>query len=310
MSRAVIYREPGGIEVLALVEVPDSALAAAQVAVTIGAAGLNPFDTKARSGFLALEIPFPRRIGMEFAGAIESVGVGATYWDGAPIRVGDPVLGWGLGGIAERIVVPASQIARLPLSIGAEVAASLPTAALTSLQALRVLPVGEGETVLLGGAAGAVGIVYAQLAIARGARVIGTASVGKHDFLRSIGVVPIQYGEGLIDRVEAVSKTLGEGRITAVQDNHGREALDVGVALGVPRDRISGIAGYGAIAELDVLSVGPFVRDPKDLEEITMRVASGSMTIPIAATYSLEHVGAAFAAFEAAHAVGKIVIIP
>jgi NADPH:quinone reductase-like Zn-dependent oxidoreductase len=304
MSRAALYDRTGAPDVLYVGEVADPEPGPDHVAVRVHAAGLNPFDSKVRSGFIPSEAPFPRRIGSDLAGTVEAAGEGAVYWDGSPIRVGDDVLGRGPGAIAERVIATASGLARRPDGLPVEVAGGLNVAALTALSCRVTVPVDGGDTVLIGGAAGAVGFLAAQLAIAAGARVVGTASERNFDLLRSVGVEPVTYGEGLAERLELF------GPFTAVYDCHGRDALDAGVELGVPVGRMVAIAAYAAIDELGVHDAERAARTSENLAWIAEDVAAGRLVAPVAATYPLDEVVAAFTALESGHAPGKLVVTP
>lgn len=303
---AVMYDELGGPDVLSLRPVETPEPAAGEVVVDIAVAGLNPFDWKARSGFIPLGQPFPRRLGQDLAGTVRAAGENAVYVDGVPVREGDEVLGWAHGSFATAVVAPASQLLRRPDSLSREVAGGLAVAALTARAAIKAIPIDASDTVLVGGAAGAVGLLYAQLAALRGARVIGTASPRHDRFLEDIGVTPIEYGPGadVADRAAAVTPE----PITAVFDMHGRDALDAGVALGVSRGRIGSIAGYAAVEELGVRTPGPYERRAEDLAEIVGELVDGRIVLPIAATFPLRSIADAFRALEAPHAPGKILV--
>lgn len=304
MTRAALYDRTGSPEVLRVGEIEVPAPEPGQVVVRVRAAGLNPFDAKMRSGFIPSEAPFPRRIGSDLAGTVEAVGDGAVYGDGTAIAVGDEVLGRADGAVSERVVAAASELTRRPPAVPVEVAGGLWVAGLTAVSCLVTVPVGAGDTVLVGGAAGAVGLVVSQLAAAAGARVIGTASGRNHELLRSLGVEPVLYGDGLADRVAAL------GRITAVVDAHGRGALDAGIALGVPVDRMVAIAAYAAVDELGVHNAERAARTAENLAGVAERIADGRLVLPVAATFPLDEVVAAFVALEGAHAPGKIVVTP
>lgn len=304
MTRAALYDTTGGPEVLYVGEVTDADPGPGEVIVRVRAAGLNPFDGKRRSGFIPSQAPFPRRIGGDVAGTVEAVGDGAVYFDGTPVAVGDEVLGRAGGAVAERVIVAASDLARRPAALPVEVAGALHVAGLTALSVLTTVPVGAGDLVLVGGAAGGVGLLAAQLARRTGARVIGTASERNHELLRSLGIEPVAYGEGLAARVSIL------GTLTAVYDCHGRDALDAGVELGVPVDRMVAIAAYAAIDELGVHDVERAARTAANLSALAEQVAAGEIVLPVAATYPLDDVAAAFAALEGAHAPGKIVVTP
>src|SRR5690606_5371946 len=145
--------------------------------------GLNPFDSKARSGKASVPMPLPRGIGTDFAGVVTRVADGASYADVTPVSIGDEVLGWGFGSLREHFAVPAAQLARKPEGLSWAVAGSLSTPGQTAVASLQVLNPGPADTVLVSAAAGAVGFLYCQLAVAAGARVIGTASHGNHERL-------------------------------------------------------------------------------------------------------------------------------
>jgi len=304
MTRAALYDETGSPDVLRVGQVDVPEPGPGQALVRVRAAGLNPFDAKMRSGFIPSEAPFPRRTGSDLAGTVEAVGDGATYWDGSAVAIGDEVLGRAAGSVSERVVAAASELTRRPPAVPVEVAGGLWVAGLTAVSCLVTVPVEEGDTVLVGGAAGGVGLVVSQLAVARGARVIGTASVRNHELLRSLGVEPVAYGDGLVERVAAL------GQITAVVDAHGREALDTGVALGVPVDRMVAIAAYAAIDELGVHDAEREARTAENLAGLADRIADGRLTLPVAATFPLDDVVAAFQTLEGVHAPGKIVVTP
>ncbi|MFT3797372.1 NADP-dependent oxidoreductase [Microbacterium sp.] len=360
MPRAALYDRTGGPEVLYVGEVDDAQPGSGQLAVRVHAAGLNPFDGKLRSGFIPSEAPFPRRTGGDFAGTVEAVGEGAVFWDGTPIAVGDEVMGRAGGAVAERVIASAREVARRPDAVPVEVAGALWVAGLTAVSCLVTVPVGAGDTLLVGGAAGGVGLVVSQLARDAGARVIGTASPRNHDLLRSLGIEPTAYGEGLAERVATLAsgeKPTGrvaapasaqgptervaapasaqgstervaapasaqgstervaapasaQGRVTAVVDCHGRDALDAGIALGVPVDRMAAIAAYAAGAELGVQNAEREARTPENLAGLADRIAAGTLVLPVAASFPLDEVAAAFTALESSHAPGKVVILP
>lgn len=299
-----MYNEAGGPDVLFVSEVEEPSPAAGKVLIAVEAAGLNPYDAKARSGVIPSDAPFPRRIGGDFAGSVIAVGEGAAYTDGSPVSVGDAVMGRAAGAVAEQVVARTAEIAPRPDALAVEVAGGLHVAGLTAVSCLATVPVGDGDVVLVGGASGAVGLVASQLAIARGARVIGSASVANHDFLRSLGVEPVEYGEGLADRVREL------GEITAVMDCHGRDALDTGIDLGVPVDRMVAIAAYAALDELGVHNVERAARTPENLRALAEDIAAGKIVFPVVATYPLDEVVEAFQALESSHEPGKIVILP
>ncbi|MFT4084349.1 MAG: NADP-dependent oxidoreductase [Nocardioides sp.] len=304
MARAAQYDQYGGPEVLHVAEVPTASAGPGDVVVQVHAAGLNPFDAKVRSGSIPTDAPFPRRIASDVAGTVTALGPGATYWDGSAVQVGDEVLGRAAGAAADEVVAHASDLTRRPSGLPVEAAGGLNVAGLTAVSILRTAPVGADDTVLVGGAAGGVGFVAAQLAVAAGATVIGTASEANHDLLRSVGVVPVAYGAGLADRVRAL------GAVTVVYDCHGRDALDAGVELSVPADRMVAIAAYDAVDELGVGNAEREARTAENLAGLAEEIAAGRLRFPVARTFPLDQIVAAFEAVESSHAPGKIVVIP
>lgn len=305
MARSVQYDRLGGPEVLDIVEHPSPSPGEGGVVVRVRAVGLNPFDAKARTGFIPMDLPFPRRAGGELTGSVVSVGDSAVYSDGTAVAVGDEVVGWGAGTLATEVEVPAAQLAKRPASVLVEIAAGITSAGLTALASLRAGEIGTDDTVLVGGASGAVGLLYSQLAIRRGAKIVGTANPKNQEFLRTLGVIPVPYGPSLSERAAAA---IAPGRFTSVLDCHGREALEAGVELGVPKDRIYGIAGYGAIDELGVRAVPRYERHAEELAGLLDDLANERLTLPVAGTFPLDDVQSAFRTLEGSHPPGKIVV--
>ena len=305
-QRAVRYDRVGGPEVLYVAEVAPPAAGISEVVVAVRAVGLNLFDSKVRAGLIAWPAPFPRGLGGDLAGVVAEVGSGAAYADGTPIAVGDDVLGWGSATLQDRVAVPAVQLVRKPAAVSFAVAGSLSTPGQTAIASLQVAPVGPGDTVLVGAAAGSVGFIYAQLAQQAGARVIGTASASNHDRLRAIGVVPVEYGPGLAQRVRALAP---EG-VTAAQDNVGRETIDAALALEVAAERINTIVDYAAVEEFGVRTPGRYERNADVLADLVRRVAAGHLRLPIQREFTLDEVAAAFTLLEGRHLSGKVVVVP
>lgn len=304
MPRIYEYDEYGTTEVLHTVERPSPPLDTGELRLQVKAVGLNPFDMKVRKGMVPLPDPqFPRTICSDLAGVVVEAAPDAVYYDGTPAAVGDEVLGWTEGSsLAEEAVLAATHVCRKPQDLSWESAGSLMTAALTADAALKVLNPGEGDTVLVSAAAGGVGLVYSQLALRAGARVIGTASESNHEFLRSLGVIPVTYGPGLAERVRAL------GTVTAVQDNFGRETIDAGLELGLPASRICSIVDHAAVAELGLASPGRYARSAATLSQLAELLASGELVLPIERAFGFDEVRAAFDLLESRHLRGKIVV--
>ncbi|WP_420180007.1 NADP-dependent oxidoreductase [Paenarthrobacter sp. TA1.8] len=173
------------------------------------AASVNPVDWKIMAGYLDsfMDLQFPAIPGWDVAGVVEAVGIDAPHF-----KPGDEVISYGRkdyvhsGSFAEYIALPERLLARKPESLGWNESAGLPLAGLTAFQVLNRLGLTSGETVLIHGGSGGVGSLGIQIAAARGAKVIATASEKNHDFLRSLGAEPVAYGEGLAERVKALHR--------------------------------------------------------------------------------------------------------
>ncbi|WP_086667576.1 NADP-dependent oxidoreductase [Lentzea kentuckyensis] len=298
--KAITYSEFGGPEVLHLDEVAEPHAGPGQVRLKVVAAAVNPLDYKIRNGWMPHMAPsFPAIPGLEAAGVVDEVGEGVTG-----VAVGDEVLAWTVtGAYAEHAL--ATDFAAKPADLDWDTAAALPVAVETSVRVLDTLKVGEGDTLLLHGAAGVVGAVGVQLAVARGATVIGTASPRNHDYLRFLGAIPVAYGDGLADRVRAAAP---QG-VDAVFDAAGQGDLPVSIELRGGTDRIVTIADPSA-AELGVTfsaGGGPF---GAQLTEYARLAADGKLGVRVAQSLPLAEAGQAQELSATGHADGKIVLRP
>ncbi|MEV0270258.1 NADP-dependent oxidoreductase [Hamadaea sp. NPDC050747] len=297
--RAVVFDRFGPPDVLRLAELPDPSAGPGQVRVRVHAAGVQPFDVAVRTGAMTwAKIAFPQQIGQEYAGTVDQVGEGVTDW-----AVGDEVLGSTmLDAVADYVVVPAENAVRKPPQLDFPSAAALVAASQTASGALLELKVAAGETLLVHAAAGSVGTLAVQLARRTGATVVGTASPANHDYLRSLGAVPVAYGDGLADRVRAVAP---QG-VDVALDAAGRGAVAASVELVADRDRIGTIVDDAAAAEFGtrVVRAG---RSPHRLAEVVALAAAGKIVLPVRA-YPLADVVAAHAAVESGHGRGKVVL--
>ncbi|MFF6775338.1 NADP-dependent oxidoreductase [Streptomyces sp. NPDC012637] len=305
---AIVYEEFGGAEVLrheAGVAVPEPG--PGEVRVKVAAVGVNPVDWKRRYGWLEEFYPttFPAVPGLEFAGTVDALGEGVTE-----LAVGDEVFGWTkAGAYAEYALSDASAVVPKPAALAWEQAASLVVAGETARRVLDLVGVREGETLLLHGAAGAVGAVAAQLAVAVGVTVVGTASERNHDFLRGLGVHPVTYGDGLGDRVRAAAP---QG-VDAVFDAAGRDTLPLSIELlGGETSRIVTIAAPDA-AEHGIVFSGVTVEASlarRWLTELADLVVEGRLRLDIAEVLPLKEAVRAQELSEAGHVRGKLVLLP
>ncbi|WP_318207974.1 MULTISPECIES: NADP-dependent oxidoreductase [unclassified Streptomyces] len=311
---AIVYEEFGGPEVLrhaAGVAVPEPG--PGEVRVKVAAVGVNPVDWKRRYGWVEEFYPttFPAVPGLEFAGTVDKLGEGVTG-----LTVGDEVLGWTKTGAYAEYAI-AGIVAPKPAGLSWEAAASLPVAGETAQRVLDLLGVRAGETLFLHGAAGVVGSVGVQLAVAAGVTVIGSASESNHAYLRALGAIPVAYGEGLAERVRAAAP---DG-VDAVFDAAGHGVLPVAIELlggGEPgageaaKERIVtiadvdaekyGIVFSGVLGDPDAVRAG--------LTAHARGAAAGTLTVRLAETLPLKEAARAQELSESGHARGKLILVP
>ncbi len=304
--RAVRFDQYGGVDVLHVREVEDPVAGPGRVLVAVKAAGINPGEIAIREGWLHDRWPatFPSGEGTDLAGVVRAVGDGVSAF-----ATGDEVLGWTeeRASHAELVAVPAEQLTPKPASIPWEVAGSLFVAALAAYASVHAVAPQAGETVVVSAAAGGVGSVAVQLARRTGATVIGLAGERNHDWLRHHEIVPVTYGDGQAERIRAAAG----GTIDAFIDTFGDGYVDMAIELGVAPQRINTIIDYEAVERHGVQGLGTHaIATGQLLTDITALVADGSIEIPIARTFPLDHVRDAFQELAQRHSHGKIVLLP
>jgi enoyl reductase len=301
VSKAVVFSQYGGPDVLHVMTVPPASPGPGLVRVSVKAAGVQPFDSLFRSGAAHQWMPavFPQRLGNEFAGIVDMVGEGVEE-----VGVGDQVFGWAmLASYAEHVLVPTSDIVSKPDGLPWPDAGVLPASGQTAMTALDLLGVGEGDTVLIHAAAGGVGSFAVQIARAAGATVIGTASQRNHEYLQALGAIPVAYGDGLADRVRALTS-----RITAALDASGTiEALRASVELVDDRQRTGTVAFQPAADALGVRRLGT-QRSADRLRRLADLYNRTQLTVEIQQTYPLEHAAHAHHAIDTGHVRGKLAL--
>ncbi|MEV0613098.1 NADP-dependent oxidoreductase [Nonomuraea sp. NPDC050404] len=313
--RAIQFSEYGPPSVMQVAEVAEPHAGPGEIRIAVRASGISPGEMKLRSGMMrdALPMPLPYRTGFDAAGVVDEVGDGVTG-----TGVGDEVFGVasmiGRGANADHVVLAAW--APKPPAWSWEEAGGAAGSVETSVRVLDRLAVGPGHTVLVQGAAGAVGTVAVQFAVARGAKVIGTASEHNHEFLRSLGAEPTTYGAGLVERVRA----LAPGGVEAVFDCAGGALPDL-IAIAGDKARVVTIADLGAAvhgvhlshsAPVDVDASDLGGADPMALHGLGLAVelaGQGRLRVPIAAAFPLSEVAAAHELSETRHARGRIVLV-
>ncbi|MGK5640837.1 NADP-dependent oxidoreductase [Streptomyces sp. URMC 126] len=293
----------GGPDVVELLDLPTPEPGPGQVRVRVRAAGVQPVDGAVRRGLFhagAAAPEFPLTIGNDFAGVVARVGEGA-----AGFPAGAEVLGWALMAChAEYVVVPVDQIVAKPAGMPWEVAGAFSASAQTAHTALEALGVGAGDTFLVHAAAGGVGTVAVQLARAYGATVVGTASPRNHEYLRSLGAVPVAYGDGLVDRVRAVAP---DG-VTVALDGAGGAALDASLELVADRARIGTIVDFERAPALGVRALRT-QRSTERLSALTGLWEEGRLRVEISRVFPLAQAAEAHRAIETGHGRGKIALV-
>ncbi|WP_436535588.1 NADP-dependent oxidoreductase [Actinoplanes sp. HUAS TT8] len=295
--RAARYHDHGPADVLVIEDVPEPHAGPGEIRIQVTAASVNPVDWKLRSGAAAAAFPvdLPAIPGRDAAGVVDEVGDGVTG-----VTVGDRV--FGLGGLfgASAEYATLSAWAPVPEHWTLEQAAGAGLAVATAGRGLDALGDLKGRTLLVEGAAGGVGSAVVAMAVARGATVIGTASSGKHDYLRSLGAVPTTYGNGLVDRV----RELAPSGVDAVLDAAASGSLGDLVEIAGGPDHVVTIADAGRAAGLGVRHLYA-----ENNSAVLAEGAACGYTPHLASTFPLDKIAEAHREAERGHTQGKIVIV-
>lgn len=303
MTRRVQYTSNGDIDQLHLAEVATPEVGPGQVLVTVLYAGLNPLDWKLLQGGRFGAVEGSSGNGVDFSGVVAAVGAGVE--DFAP---GDLVYG-GLPKQAqtEQLLIedPDDRLDRIPRGLGVDTAGGLYITGRTALAGIRALDLTEGDTLFVSGASGGVGIIVAQLARNLGARVIGSASQGNHALLRSLGVEPVTYGEGMWDRVRSIAPN----GIRAAYSTQGEDEIEEMLDFGVPADRIVSIGAGPTVAEKYGVSIdGEATARREDMVWLGQAIAYGHIHVPVARVFDVDEVRDAYRHLLTAHPAGKVLL--
>lgn len=298
--RALRVGAYGGPEQLRVDEVEEPQPGPGEIRIKVIAASINRFDGKVLGGLTSGGKPLtePVGLGSDAAGVVDQVGDGV---DG--VRVGDDVFGLGRQTQAEYAVL--TDWTHKPASLDWGVAGSAGTVVETATRGLDLLGVDTGSRVLVDGATGGVGAVAVQIARARGAMVIGTASASNAGYLHEIGALPVTYGDGLRARVEQ----LGVGRLDAVFDVAGKTPIAELIALVSEPGQVVTIANFGAGEFGARVTEGGEIDKPAALAAAARMLEQSQLVIKIQ-TFPLDRAAEAYRQVLSGHTRGKVVLLP
>ncbi len=297
--KAAQFSRFGGPEVLQIVDLPDPHPGPGQVRIAVRAAGVNASDWKKRQGLMDPRLP--QTLGYEVAGVVDELGDGV-----ADCAVGDRVFGFSADGAAQAELAVLSSYAPIPQSLDFAAAAALPAAVETAARSLDLLGVRDGDTLLVNGASGNVGRAVVQLAVARGAHVIGTGSPATHALLRSLGAEPVAYGDGMAQRVRAVAS----GGIDLALDVAGSGVLPELIELAGGPECVITIADFAGAQQYGVrFATGDSGRAMYALAQIGDLIEAGRFALPVGQTFPLTDVAEAHRAGETGRVRGKLVLL-
>jgi NADPH:quinone reductase-like Zn-dependent oxidoreductase len=302
--KAVQLAAYGGLDRIEIVDLPKPQAQAGEAVVQVVAAGTNPGEISIREGLLHHMFPmdFPFGQGTDFAGRVDTVGEGVSEF-----AVGDEVLGWTdrRQAQAEYVAASASRLIRKPPSLDWYRAGSLFVVATTAVAAVRAVSPKEGDVVAVSGAAGGVGSIAVQLAQRSGARVIGIAGPGNERFLRSLGVEPVIYGDGLDARLKAAAPN----GLDAFIDLFGGSYIELAIELGVQPQRINTIIDFAGAHKHGTKAEGSAAAASREtLASVAEQIAWGELLMPLTAIYPFAKIHDAYAELARRKARGKIVL--
>ncbi|MCD2194583.1 NADP-dependent oxidoreductase [Actinomycetospora endophytica] len=300
--KAAQFSRFGGPEVLEIVDLPDPHPGPGQVRIAVRAAGISATDTKLRSGEVSFGATLPQTTGADVAGVVDEVGDGVT-----DVAVGDRVFGISDDHASAAGFALLSFRAVIPRALGFVDAAALPVALETATRGLDQLRIGAGTTLLLNGATGGIGSTAVQLAVARGARVIGAASAANHGYLRTLGAEPVTYGDGLVERI----RTLAPHGVDAALDIAGSGVLAELIDLAGTPERVVTVADMAGAEKHGVHFSNGFVDGPAfhALGEIGALIEAGRFWLPVDRTFPLDGIAEAHRISEHGHVRGRLVLV-
>ncbi len=299
--RALQFTTYGGPDVLQWGEAADPHAGPGRIRVSVRAASVNAIDGKTISGAMSGGQPLQetRYLGYDAAGVVDEVGDGVTG-----VSVGDEVFGTGSNTQAEYAVLDAWAVK--PAAVDWAVAAAAGVAGETGERGLRLLDVRSGDTLFVDGGAGGVGAVAVQMAVARGARVVASSGESNHDYLRELGATPVQYGDGVVDRVRQAA----EGSVDAVFDVAGKTPIDDLIALAPKPSQVVSISNFAAgEAGARVTGGGSDSEPMSALAEVAGLLEGNELVIKVQ-TFPFDRAAEAYGISQSGHVRGKLVLVP
>jgi NADPH:quinone reductase-like Zn-dependent oxidoreductase len=319
MAKRVVADHYGGPEALSLIESDVPPPRPDEVTLRAMAVGTNPVDFKLYSGAMGDDpAALPMPVGMELSGVVTAVGRTAAG-EGArgpagPLTVGDEVIAYPApGAYATELTVPASSVVPKPPELSWEAASGLLLAGATAVHALTVVGAAEGETVLVHGASGGVGLLAVQIAAAAGATVVGTAGERNLDSVERYGATALPYGAGLLERVREAAP---QGVDAVVDTSGSREAIDTSLELVPDRARIVSILAFDRGDTGIKLIGGAPNADPGTQiragawRQLVGLARQGELEVVVARTFSLAEAAEAHRFLAEGHSGGKVVLVP
>lgn len=309
--QAVQYERFGSPEVLKMVDVATPVPGRGEIRVTVRAAGLNPLDWKVFGGMTGGDpSQLPQGVGRDYSGVVDATGEGVTDFTAGDAVLGTvrgaPGLGMTSGSLAEELVVPADWVVHKPDALGFTEAAALGVASQAAAGALRTLGLSAGDAIVISGASGGVGSLAVQFAVHRGATVIGIAGEQNLDHVRSLGAIPVAYGENLESRVLSATPA----PVTRFLDCHGTGYIDLALGIGLAPDAIATLVPSPEAIANEVLVTGSRDSLPDDLPHVADLVARGAIKVHVAHAYpfEIEDVREAYTELRKGHVRGKLVV--
>jgi NADPH:quinone reductase-like Zn-dependent oxidoreductase len=300
--KAAQFSEYGGPEVLEIVDLPDPHPGPGQVRIAVRAAGINATEWKLRKGLVDFGDALPQTTGRDVAGVVDELGEGVT-----DVAVGDRVFGVSDDGAGAAEWALLTYRAVIPEALGFVDAAGLPVALETATRALDQLGVARGRTLLINGASGGIGSTAVQLAVARGARVIGAAGPANQGYLGLLGAEPVTYGDGMVERVRA----LAPDGVDVALDVAGSGVLPELIDLAGGAQNVLTLADFEGSDKHGVRFSNGFADGHAfhALAEVGALIAAGRFWLPVDRTFPLAEITAAHRTIEAGHVRGRLVLV-